>query len=58
MGCNSSLHCPHTACIGAGCPWYVYDIVGGITYTYAVPRFITEFTDEELITELQRRLKK
>ena len=64
MGCVADRRgCTYTACIGRWCPSYIEDsYVGGQTWpvNYIPERsaYLREFTDEELIAELQRRVKR
>lgn len=63
MGCSRSANmlCPRanrTAPVDCtGCIYYFPEHTS-YSYTYSMVKFLYQFTDEELIEELKRRLKK
>lgn len=60
MGCSKPYlqPCPSHSGYGCqGCEYFTYTLGDSISYMPQMAKFISQFTNEELIAELQRRLK-
>jgi hypothetical protein len=66
MGCSKPppVRCPQNTCglsvpnCGPGCSYFFWDTVtGGIIYTASPSKTIDQFTTDELLAEIRRRVK-